>query len=156
MIAVSLVGISLVVHYQKTGEVLQISWRKASAKITSPSEATPPPQTRFVNGTVTNEILPIQEVTVSVSSTNFLNKTINQNIISPNPASGLDDSKKNNATIVFNKPINQKIDFQSSGRRLDNLKRHGGPTRTNGNVSTNVVWFWKINRKVAGVRIAFP
>lgn len=111
-----LIGIYMIVLYQKSGEVLKIHWGKSAVKTDFPVQ-TASTETR-ISPTDTNSIPQIQEVTISVSSTNVLKKTINQNIVSPRFEMRLAAPKKHQVQLPTNAVWRSQLPRRGPGVRI--------------------------------------
>lgn len=81
VICAGLVAAYLVVRYQKTGEVFQISWRKTTAKTNSVAQPIRPVETRFVDGAKPLELQTEMDTTITnpvVVKTNVIGKPMGE------------------------------------------------------------------------------
>jgi len=111
-----LIGVYMVVRYQKSGEILQVHWSKSAVKTNSPIERTSTETP--ISRTVTNTNSEIQEVTISVSSTNVFKKTINQNIVSPRYEMRLAAPQKHQVQLPTNALWRSQLPRRGPGVRI--------------------------------------
>lgn len=103
VICVAFFAAYLVVRYQTTGEIFQISWRKAAAKTNSNPEIIQPSAIRFVDATNTpDQTSETLEVKTNSVSTSFVKKPADVNPPSTIPGMKVDDPKKQKVRVPTN------------------------------------------------------